>query len=427
MNDRVPAFRLSAVRDLLLAGYANPSDLPRFLLYTENPELKEARKEFGPNDGVAAMVDKLIAYCDTHGLLPALVTAIERDNEAQYARFAARLRVAPTPDRPRAISLDVTVADIVEYPTDVLALKFAGGLYGADQAVAYALDTDANALGKKIPSTWQSVLLPPNEQVAAKQILFVNVGDLFRFDYEGIREFARRVLNTLARSTPATRHLAMTIHGVGYGLDETEALQSQLAGYLDAIDERQYPPGLEQITLVERNPLRAERLRTIVETTIPGSSVELSPPSDDTQRSSTIEAAAFMSNVGRASAQKRLVFVAWPDTDEMDDTYYFGVYLPVKDTEKYLCERGEITGPTVDLERIKAKIETASLVIAELTGSNPNVFLQLGYAWGKGRRTLLLVRDVDKLSPTLRTERCLVYKNIRNLAEALAEALREMT
>ena len=62
----------------------------------------------------------------------------------------------------------------------------------------------------------------------------------------------------------------MTIHGVGYGLDEAEALQSQLAGLLDSLESNNYPRALERITFVERNEDRAHRLRITLGTAIPG-------------------------------------------------------------------------------------------------------------------------------------------------------------
>ena len=49
------------------------------------------------------------------------------------------------------------------------------------------------------------------------------------------------------------------------------------------------------------------------------------------------------------------------------------------------------------LDRIKLRIETATLVIADLTGANANVYLEVGYAWGKNRPTLLLAKVGDEL------------------------------
>ena len=44
------------------------------------------------------------------------------------------------------------------------------------------------------------------------------------------------MLVTLAGELPATRTLLVTVHGPGYGLDENEAFESQVAGFVEAIE-----------------------------------------------------------------------------------------------------------------------------------------------------------------------------------------------
>lgn len=45
----------------------------------------------------------------------------------------------------------------------------------------------------------------------------------------------------LAQEAPNTKHIAMTIHGPGYGLVETEAVLSQFAGLIDGIRINLFP------------------------------------------------------------------------------------------------------------------------------------------------------------------------------------------
>ena len=178
-----------------------------------------------------------------------------------------------------------------------------------------------------------------------------------------------------------------------------------------------------RITIVERNPSRAQRLRVVLNDAIPGSVVVLPETTEPLTRLQAIERSPLTSNVGRESATKPHVFVAMPFTEEMDDVYYYGIQAPIN-AASYLCERADLTPFTGDiLDRIKARIETASLVIAELSTANPNVFLEVGYAWGKERPTILLVRDAEKLPFDVRGQRCLVYRRIRDLEEALAKEL----
>ncbi len=65
-------------------------------------------------------------------------------------------------------------------------------------------------------------------------------------------------------------------------------------------------------------------------------------------------------------------------------------------------------------------------MIADLSGANPNVYLEVGYAWGKGRPTLLLVKSEQELRFDVRSQRCLKYESIKNLADVLSRELREL-
>ena len=51
----------------------------------------------------------------------------------------------------------------------------------------------------------------------------------------------------------------------------------------------------------------------------------------------------------------------------------------------YLGERADLATFTGDvMDWVRARISSANLVIADLTSANPNVYLEVGYAWGKG-------------------------------------------
>jgi nucleoside 2-deoxyribosyltransferase len=78
------------------------------------------------------------------------------------------------------------------------------------------------------------------------------------------------------------------------------------------------------------------------------------------------------------------------------------------------------------MEYVRTRIETASVVIAELSDANPNVYLEVGYAWGKGRPTILLVKDEKALQFDVRGQRCLVYERIKDLEDMLAQELKGM-
>jgi hypothetical protein len=134
----------------------------------------------------------------------------------------------------------------------------------------------------------------------------------------------------------------------------------------------------------------------------------------------------ILRSVGYESAYKPHIFVAMPFTDELSDLFHYGIQAAVGSIG-HLCERIDQLPSTGDiLVRIKERIRTASLVVAELTGANPNVYLEVGYAWGCDIPTVLLVRkdEIDSLKFDVAGQRCIGYTNIRDLEEKLSYELK---
>jgi hypothetical protein len=75
---------------------------------------------------------------------------------------------------------------------------------------------------------------------------------------------------------------------------------------------------------------------------------------------------------------------------------------------------------------VKDRIGSASLVVADLTGANPNVYLEVGYAWGRGVKTVLISAKGDELKFDVRTQRCLIFDSIRHLEVLLTEELKAL-
>ena len=81
-------------------------------------------------------------------------------------------------------------------------------------------------------------------------------------------------------------------------------------------------------------------------------------------------------DTGTSSRQEKPhVFVAMPFSEEFEDYYEFGVYAAVRECG-LICEHVGTAAFTGDvLERIRHRIATAALVIADLTTARPNVYL----------------------------------------------------
>ena len=112
-----------------------------------------------------------------------------------------------------------------------------------------------------------------------------------------------------------------------------------------------------------------------------------------------------------------------PFVPEMEDVFYYGIQGPVQRWGR-LCERVDQAVFSGDiLTRILSRIESADAVIADLTGQNANVYLEVGYAWARGRPTVLLVQDVNELKFDVQGQRCIIYDSIRDLESKLEREL----
>jgi hypothetical protein len=107
---------------------------------------------------------------------------------------------------------------------------------------------------------------------------------------------------------------------------------------------------------------------------------------------------------------KPTVFVLMPFDAKFDDAYELGI--------KAGCELAGAECIRVDeqiftehiLEKIYAQIDRADLVIAEMTGQNANVFYEVGFAHGRGRRVLLLTQSAEDIPFDLKGYRHIVYE-----------------
>lgn len=317
------------------------------------------------------------------------------------------------------VRIVVEHGDALTVKADVLALKFANALHGADRAAVRALADAVPDIRARLPKPGGFFITPTKKAAAADRILFVGVGPLRQFGYGEIRAFGRKVLEALAGEVPRTRHVVLTIHGPGYGLDESEAFESEVAGLLDAMGSGDFPADLKQITIAEANPGRATRLSALLAQLLPDD------PRGSPGRSATslAEVPDRLRSVGYDSQGKPHVFVAMPFAEDMDDVFHYGIQ-GAANASGFLCERADLSTFTGDvIEWVKTRIASASLVVADLSGANPNVYLEVGYAWGCGRPTVLLIKDTAELKFDVQGQRCLVYKTIRDLEAALRSEL----
>ena len=332
-------------------------------------------------------------------------------------RLQARFRSS------KAVELRLVQGDITDFKADVVALKYAQGFYGADHAMTSHLSKVGYRARDLTSAQGEYRFVETRGVIPASSVLFAGVVWLGDFGYQEIRHFAARVLQILAAEAPDTRHLAMTIHGVNSfaGLDETEALHAQLNGYVDVIQRGEFPRSLEQITIVEFAERRLERLRAILQDYFAAVEYGTNIAEDIYHLFVPEKASAGPAPLpGEDADVKPYVLAILPDRDRYEDVFYYGIQGAAH-VNGLLCEQIEMFD-AVDaesLEQVRQRIENAIVVVAEVTEASPHVYLQIGYAWGKNRPTILLTQNGTTPLPGP----SLVYDKISDLEAALARIL----
>jgi hypothetical protein len=106
-----------------------------------------------------------------------------------------------------------------------------------------------------------------------------------------------------------------------------------------------------------------------------------------------------------------LCFVMMPfGSEELNIVYEDFVKPTLTDGCHLRCERGDdVFGSNVIMEDIRKSISKARLILADLTGRNPNVFYEVGIAHTLNKPVLLLAQSIDDVPFDLRHRRVLLY------------------
>jgi len=102
-------------------------------------------------------------------------------------------------------------------------------------------------------------------------------------------------------------------------------------------------------------------------------------------------------------------FVLMPFVEELSDVYKYLISEALA-TAGYETKRADniLSGNNI-LGDIIEGIATSDLVVADLTGANPNVYYELGIAHALDKKVILLAQDIDELPFDLRSYRVLAY------------------
>ena len=119
------------------------------------------------------------------------------------------------------------------------------------------------------------------------------------------------------------------------------------------------------------------------------------------------------------------VFVLTPFNDN-----YRGIYLAIREVCSRLnlyCIRGdEEYIPNEIFPEIIKQIIKSRLIIANITGRNPNVMYELGVAHALGKPTIVVAQDFTDIPFDLNSKRIIIYKNEEQLQRRLETSITDM-
>jgi len=328
----------------------------------------------------------------------------------------------------RKTRLEIVEGNVLNFGCDVLIMKYAQKFRGADSEIAKHLKSQGNPIDQKPLKSGDPVLHVTNGHLPAKQVLYIPTSGPIRFSYAEIRNFTEKAFSTLAREDSNVNHVAMTIHGMGFGLDEHEALMAQIGGIIDFMQSNTHNLNIERISIIERSRRRAIRLQTAVALFLDEVSYAQRVADNEWAYDLTFSRGEMANSPDAGQDNiKPYALAILPDDQELDDIYFYGIQRPAH-AMGLLCERitpteeFEDRGASETLEMTLERIGQARVVICDVNQISPALYLKLGYAWGKGVATALITQNPDQ---PFRHTTYIEYQKIWELEERLAQWLKQ--
>lgn len=106
---------------------------------------------------------------------------------------------------------------------------------------------------------------------------------------------------------------------------------------------------------------------------------------------------------------KPFVFVLMPFNEAFTDIYKLGIKKTAEETGLRAERVDEQLYSEPMLERIYRQIDAADIIVADMSGQNPNVFYEVGYAHAKGKLCILLTQNTTDIPFDLKQHRHIVY------------------
>lgn len=123
---------------------------------------------------------------------------------------------------------------------------------------------------------------------------------------------------------------------------------------------------------------------------------------------------------------KKTLFVLMPFKKELDDHYKYGIIGSAKKFGLKCVRADEIEHNSDILEEITDYIKKATIIVAEVSDHNPNVFYEIGYAHALGIEPILIAKKGSKIPFDLQSYNHIIYSSISSLEEKLSKRIKSL-
>ncbi len=128
--------------------------------------------------------------------------------------------------------------------------------------------------------------------------------------------------------------------------------------------------------------------------------------------------------IGRI-VKTKFAFVCMPFAQEYENFYEAGIKPVIQECGFKSVRADEVEHSKGIMAVVYEHIEAAHIIVADMTGRNPNVYYEVGYAHALGKNVILLTQRADDLPFDLRGFNHIVYEGrITVLREKLAQRIK---
>lgn len=338
------------------------------------------------------------------------------------------------------IKIHLFLGDITEVRCNVLFVKHIEGFMSMpEKAINNAIRTDnSNLFLEHEKKDFHDVCTYGSLPFPYMHVINFHKNDL-PFTYASVDDYARQIIaySLSGNADDEPRNIIATaVHGPGAGLDSSEAMEKMILAFAEATSTIKSDSHIDEIIFVEKDPSVFERLQERIVFLI-RKNILVYQQSETYLMLDAKSSEEVTGGFEKIKLKENHVFVAMPFDKNFDDVYMYGIKQAIEKNGR-VSERVDQQFFSGDvIERIMLRIESAELIVADISKRNPNVFYEVGLAHGmdltksrylkqhKPKKKVIFITQDEKVPFDIQSQNRITYNRfaITELEEKLHKAI----